>query len=119
VKFEIGSTIVILDSPAQYPLQPSYSKVQAKDKSASGITHVESFQVQTNNHIFTFADMSQDDYQRLLNFFLNDADGMLNEFYLTDDLDEVRFVRFDSPKISFSQNSIGLWNGSFSVEEVI
>jgi hypothetical protein len=67
--FTLGTEVVTLDSPAQYPLQPSYMLVQAKDKSASGITHVESYEVQNNTHIYNFADMSQADYYKILGFF--------------------------------------------------
>jgi len=117
--FTLGATVVTLDSPAQYPLTNNTTLVQAKDKSASGVTHVESFDVRTNLFTYSFADMSDADYIKILEWFINTVDGMLTQFYLTDDLGVTRLVRFTEPQITFVKNSHGLWSGSFTVEEII
>lgn len=121
MEFEYGSTIVTLDEPAQFPLGNNVMLSQAKDKSASGVTHVESFEVQTAELTFIFSDMTNDDYLKVLDFFVNEVDGMLNEFYLTDDLGVRRQVRFTTPTLNFDLTSQGetlQWSGQFTVEEI-
>jgi len=117
--FTYGATVVTLDSPAQYPLVNSTMLVQAKDKSASGVTHVESFNVRTNLFNYSFVDISDTDYIKIIEFFLNVVDGMLLEFLLTDDLSVTRTVRFTEPTLNFTKNSYGLWSGNFQVEEIL
>ncbi len=113
---ELGASRVELESPAQYPLGNEKQLVQAKDRSASGITHVESFEVETGKITYNFEDMSDSDYVSVMEWFINVANGMMNKFDLTDDLGVKREVRFTSTRIKFDQNSHLLWNGSFTVE---
>lgn len=116
--FTLGDTVVALSAPSQYPHKEVTELIQGKERSASGITHVESFEVRTGMLTYTFADMSTSDYQLLMGFFINTAEGMLHEFALTDDLGIVRTVRFTSPTLNFSNSSFQLWAGSFTVEQV-
>jgi hypothetical protein len=117
--FTRGLETITLASPAQYPAGYDYSIVQAKDKSASGVTHVESFVVRTNLANYSFVDMSEADYLALLTWFLDIADGMINDFQLTDDLGRTATVRFTEPRLHFEATSYGLWAGSFQVEEIV
>ena len=116
--FQLDTYIVELEAPAQYPYEPSTELIQAKDKSASGITHVESFEVQTDTDIYSFKDTSDGDYQKIMAWFINTANGMMNEFSLTNDHGVTKTVRFTTARIKFTQNSFGLWNGSFTVESI-
>ena len=104
--------------PAQYPMKEDTELVQARDKSSSGVVHVEDFEVKTNSISFTFTNMPDSDYVALIQWFLDVAVGMLNEFYLTDDLNIRRLVRFTTPKLLFIKDSFNLRSGSFSVEQV-
>lgn len=115
--FQLGSLIVELDSPAQYPLTPDIELVQAMEESASGITHVEDFSVQKNTITYNFIDISDADYQAILSWFINVAEGMMNPFSLTDDFGSTSVVRFTTPRISFPKNNFGLRDGSFTVKE--
>lgn len=116
---ELGTTTTTLADPSQYPYARDTELIQAKELSASGVTHIESFKVQLNTFTFSFNDMSNLDYIALHEFFVNVAQGMLYEFSLTDDLGVTRLVRFTQPKLAFVTASLGLWQGAFVVEEVI
>ncbi len=116
--FNRNLKIVTLESKAEYPYVKNFEIVQAKDKSASGVVHVESFNVQTNTLTFNFRNIVENDYQLILDFFINDAEGMLNVFNLTDDLGVTRTVRFTSHVLNFQLTSYNRWSGSFTVEEV-
>jgi len=117
MKFEIGGKIVELDKPAQYPYKQGVRLVQAKEKTATGIVHVEDFKLKDGTFTFAFVDMHDSDHTKLLEFFVNDTVGMLHKFDLTDDLGIKREMRFITPEISFTTNFKGLWEGSFQVEE--
>lgn len=116
--FEKDGIEVELDTPAQYPYKPNTTLSQAKDKSASGVTHVENFELQTDTFTYTFVDASDNDYQKIMEFFVNEAGGMLNTFNLTDDYGTTREVRFTTSALSFQSSSLGLWKGSFTVEAI-
>ncbi len=105
-------------TPAQYPMSHNTELVQARDKSSSGIVHIEDFEVMTNTITFNFVNLLNSDYNDLMNWFLNVSVGMLNTFHLTDDLTIRRLVRFTTPTLAFSKDSYNHYNGSFTVEEV-
>jgi len=117
--FALDGNVKELENPAQYPYTPDIVMVQAKESSASGSIHIEDFGVQTNSYTFVFEDASQEDYETILEWFVNTAQGMMNEFNLTDDLGVTRLVRFTESRLSFSLNQYKLWNGTFRVEEVV
>lgn len=114
--FNKDTVTVTLEQPAQYPYAPDTMLAQAKDKSASGVTHVENFELQTDTFTYTFKDMSDNDYQGLMGFFINEAQGQLNTFNLTDDYGATREVRFMESRLRFTSTFLGLWQGKFSVE---
>ncbi len=118
MRFESGSTYFQFEDPAQYPYSPSTKLIQAKDSSSSGMPHVESFLVQTDKWVYQFSDMSDYDHNGLLDWFVNVADGMMNEFTIINDLGVTAVVRFTTDEIKFESNHLGLWEGSFPVERV-
>lgn len=114
--FTYEGVSVTLEAPAQYPLSTSVELIQAKEMSATGITHTEDYSVQRGNDTYVFKDMSENDYLILMAFFVNTAEGILNKFELTDDLGVTKTVRFSTSTIAFKKNYYQLWDGSFSVE---
>jgi len=117
--FEYSGTVVTLDDPAQYPQAENTELVQAKERSASGVTQAEDFSVKIGTFTYNFVNMSRADYTALIEFFVNTVTGMLHEFLLTDDLSVQRTVRFTTSQLSFSNTSNDLWNGNFTVEEIL
>lgn len=115
--FERGTSRVELDDPAQYPYPRVYEKSQAKEMSDAGVTHVEDFLVKTNKLTFNFVNTSSEDYEKILNWHIDEANSMMNQFNLTDDLGVTRLVRFTEARIAFVLNANDLWDGSFTVEE--
>ena len=118
MEFFLTPDTVTLDDPAQYPLTQDTNLVQAIERSASGISHVEDFDVKVGTITYSFQDMTDADYVKLMDWFVNKAEGMVNIFQLTDDLGNVNQVRFTTPKLKFVTNFLDLWNGSFTVETI-
>lgn len=102
--------------PAQYPQAPNTELVQAVDKSATGVTYVEDFSLEIGTITYSFVDMRVEEYILLLEFFVNTAQGQLNTFTLTTDRNESKTVRFNTPRIGFTETFLDLWSGSFTVE---
>ena len=116
MEFYLDPDTVTLDDPAQYPSSQDTMLVQARERSASGISQVEDFVVQVGTWTYAFKDMSDADYVLLMDWFINKAEGMLNQFQLTDDLGNVNIVRFTTPRLNFITNFLDLWDGKFTVE---
>jgi len=117
--FELDTTIVTLQEPAQWPYPTGFKLSQATEKSASGVPHVEDFDVRTGTFTYHFEEMPDADYLAVVDFFLNIAVAMMNNFYLTDDLGVRRLVHFVEDNIQFQQTYLDQWAGYFIVEEVV
>jgi hypothetical protein len=116
MKFKLGTITAELICGAQFSYPQSVSIVQAKERTATGIVHTESFHVKLGEYVYTFKDMGDADYAVLMDWFVNVVDAMFKSFYLTDDLGITRHVRFTVPRLSFEQTDFGLWTGDFTVE---
>jgi len=119
MKLKLGTVEFVTSKPAQWPYPTGFFLSQASEKSASGVTHVEDFNVRTGIFTYNFNDSSDLDQVGIQDFFLNTAVGKLNKFELTDDLGVARVVRFTGSSIEPTNTFNGLWSFSFSVEEVI
>ena len=109
--------------PASLPYVFEQEVVQAVDKSASGVTHVESFNVQTDRMTVNFDNMEHPVYEALVNWFITTSNGAEKTFTVTDDLGNVFTARFTSSKLKFQNTGVGannvpLWSGSFKLEAV-
>lgn len=116
--FTRGTTVVVLDDPAQYPSGVDTELIQTKDRSASGVLHTESYLIQLRTYTYNFANMSTADYDKVVGFFINEAVGMMNEFELTDDLGVARNMKFTEPTLAFQLVSYQRHSGAFQVEVV-
>ena len=119
MKFIIGIEQIEFSVPASYPYERRSELIQTSDKTASGITHVEDFSVQTNELGVNFEDMPEADYLLLLDWHVNKAEGMLNLFTMVDDLGDSYLVRFISSELKGRLNQSNRYSVSFWVEEVI
>jgi len=118
MKLTIGGYSLTLQNPAQYPHRQDHEMIQVKETSATGTAHIEEFNILKSTYVYFFEDMPDDDYLDLLDFFISNARGQVNEFTLEDDIGFAKLVRFTQPRLNFTTNHYNLWTGSFEVEEV-
>ena len=123
MKFELDGETWDSVFPASLPYNLEQELIQVSDKSASGITHVESFNVKTDRISVSFVDMEHPVYESLVNWFVSVSNGMEKEFTVTDDLGKVYDARFTSGKLNFKNIGVGqngnqLWTGNFILEAV-
>lgn len=103
---------------AQYPAKHDTELIQVKERSASGVVYTEDFNVSIGSTTYNFLDMSTEDYVTLMEFFLNEVNGMMEEFRLEDDRGVTSLVKFTTPKLPFTETYLGLWAGYFTVENI-
>ena len=63
-----------------------------------------------------FDAMSKNDYDGLLDFYINRVNGMAEEFQFEDERGDVFTVRFLNPSLDFNEVSFHRWNGSVNLE---
>ena len=114
--FRLGVDSLEVKTPISYPYPKRTELVQAKERSASGLTHIESFDVKTTTRTYSYEDLPTAEFQALVDWFENVANGMEHVFEVTDDLGEQFNARFSSPILNFNLTSHDLWGGSFSLE---
>ena len=100
MRFYLDNQELVFSVPASLPYSNRTKLVQVKDYSASGITHVEDFEVVSGSLNITFQELPQNDYTALLDWHVNVAEGMKNVFGMEDDLGQIFNVRFMAPEIA-------------------
>jgi hypothetical protein len=116
--FDFGGTIYEPDCPASYPGNGGTELIQAKEKSSSGIVHVESFNVKSKIQEYTLEELTLTDYLDFMDFFVNVVGGQMEEFEFTNDYGETETVRFTSSELSHQNTEYNMYSVGFSVEAV-
>lgn len=118
MRFYLGDNVLVFDDPSQYPGVSPLEKIQTIDRSADGSLHVEDFRTSIRGRELTFTNMSKADYEGLLNWFDNVANGAANSFYFEDEKGATNEVVISTNVYSFSETSYELYSGSLSLEYV-
>ena len=106
----------VFEDGAQYPAARPVEMMQIMDRSAGGTTHVETYATPISQRILVFDNMSENDYSGLYDWWINQANGMANEFYFEDERGAVFFVRFNTPKFGLAEKSYQRYAGRLSLE---
>lgn len=117
MRFYLGTNELLFEDNAQYPAKATREKVQAIDRSAAGVLHVEIFTVPTiarRELIFEF--MSRNDYLALLDWFENIAVGAKNSFFFEDEEGVVKEARIINSIYDFQQDSFHRYSGKMLLE---
>ena len=118
MKFDYRGYVVELSVPSSYPVNDNPEVVQAKERSAAGIPHVESFGLNLERRTYMLIDLPDSDYKLLRDFFTDQVKGAENEFILTDDAGNVSTVSFLVNSLSFQNVDFNAWTGTFTVEGI-
>ncbi len=118
VKFELGATLVDFEVSISYPARRPIEKSQILDRTAAGTLRVESYGVTIKTFPLRFVKITQNDYDDLIDFFDNKANGALNSFTYYDEDAVTHTVRFVNSKLDFEQENINQYTGAVELEEV-
>lgn len=116
MRFYTDTEEYVFKDNSQYPAHRPVTMMQVKDKSAGGVTHIETYALPVPLRILTFALMGHEDYQGSYNWFMNVANGMANIFNFEDERGAIFTVRFNSPTFSLREISYLRYAGSLPLE---
>lgn len=102
----------------QYPVSKPVEKIQATDRTASGALQVESLGLNIETRRLVFKNLPQTDYDDLVDWFNNIADGAANTFEYYDETGASMTVRIISKKLDFPQTYHEQYSGELLLEVV-
>jgi len=117
MKFQLGSDSIEIPTPANYPGGRTNEIIQVSERSAAGVTHVETYELKLKSYEFSYSELPTDQYSDLINWFNDIAMGMQNIFTVIDDLGETYEARFTTSILKFQITGFEQWGGSFTLEE--
>jgi hypothetical protein len=106
------------ENPAQYPAARPYEMQQVRERSAGGTIHVETFAAPLRRRTLNFEEMSEADYNGLLDWYINKVNGMADEFSFEDERGDHFKVRFLDNTIDFPESSFQRYAGRVTLEIV-
>lgn len=118
VKFELGSTLVEFEVSISYPARRPLRKSQVLDRTAAGTLRVESYGVTVRTFPLRFFKITETDYDNLVDFFDNKANGALNSFTYYDEKGVTHTVRFINDDLDLNQVDINQYSGTVELEKV-
>jgi hypothetical protein len=118
MRFFTDTKEFIFDDPSQYPTSKPLQKRQITDRTADGDLQVENFNINVKTRTLNFVDMSKHDYDGLLEWFDNVADGAANTFSFEDEWGDISTMRIISNVYDFPETSYQRYSGSLILEHV-
>lgn len=116
LKFEYFTDILEFQAGSEYPTVQPYEMLQVVDRTSGGKLQVEDLGITIKTITLNFNLMKKVDYDALVNWFLNIANGAANEFQLTDEYGEVFQVRFQESTFGFSEVFLNTFSGTLTME---
>lgn len=102
---------------AQYPASNPAEIIQATERSAGGVLHVENFNVNPiKKRELVFDMMEKTDYILLYDWFINIAKGALNSFFFEDEDGNINECRIISNIMDFQETSYESYSGKMTLE---
>lgn len=110
VTFVLGGTTKTLRNP-EIGNADVREKVQARGRTHDGILLVADKDLELRRFVLEFEELSATEKADLEGFFLDTAEGTLNQFNYTDHDTNIWTVQFLNPTLDFVEH----WRGTFSV----
>ena len=118
LKFELAPHELQFTCGSEYPYDNSEELVQVRDRTAAGNLRVEGYGVTIKRRTLLFAHMPKVDYDSLLNWYYNVADGALNAFTITDEFGLQEEVRIVAGTLDFTERYTDTSSGSLLIEVI-
>jgi hypothetical protein len=118
IKFVLGSNVLQFSRGIQYPVQKPVEKLQVVDRTGGGTLQIEELGVTIRRFPITFKGLPQADYEALLNWHNQIANGAENVFTYYDEDGLTHTVRLLTTTIDFQQTSYQRFSGDLLLEVV-
>jgi hypothetical protein len=115
-QFTLGANTLVFSKGLKYPIRRPHEKVQAIDRTAAGTLQVESLGIEIKRLTLRFMNLSATDYDALLDWYQNKANGAANTFTYTDDESNAYSVVWMN-NFEFNETKAG-FNGTINLEIV-
>lgn len=116
MQFKYGATELNFSQGASYPAERPFELTQVIDRTAAGTLQVEDLGVDIERRVLSWELMPKADYDALLDWFVNVAQGAKNVFSFTDEYGRVGDVRIISPIFDFRETSWERYRGELILE---
>ena len=116
MRFDKDGYSLQFQAGGDYPAKRVASLSQVLDRTAAGSVQVEDLGIDTFTRVIVFNLMPQEDYEALLNWFLNIVRGSKESFQYTDEYGDVFTARIISPILDFDETSYRNWSGELVLE---
>lgn len=118
IRFVLNDQTLTLSHCLAYPLNRPLEKIQVVDRSAAGTLEVENLGPDINTRPLVFIGLPMEDYNGLVNWFDNIANGAENQFTYYDEEGNSLSVVIVSPAIDFPQTAHQSYSGELLLEVV-
>lgn len=119
MRFDLAPHSFIFEAGGEYPAGRKDKINQVVDRSAGGKLHVETLGVKEKRRVIIFNLMSKNDYNGLLNWFLNVSNGAENSFSFTDEYGDTGTVKILDDEIDFNEVSFEAYSGQITLEYIL
>ncbi len=118
MRFDLAADTLQFECGSEFPTTNREEITQVFDRSAGGSLHVESLGVNIKQRILAFTLMPLVDYNGLVNWYYNVANGAMKVFSFTDEYGVVADVRIISESINFVEAYLDTYSGTLTIEYV-
>ena len=118
LQFKKDSDILVFEAGADYPAARPIEIFQVKDRTAAGSLQIETLGVTVRKRILSFNLMTLNDYNALIDWFINIVNGGKETFEFTDEKGIVGDAKITSNIIDFLEVDFELFSGSIELEYV-
>ena len=116
MKFTLGTDTLEIKTPVSYSMPVNDEIIQVKARSASGVSHVESYGNKIRVIKYNYDEISTAEAESLLNWFLNVSNGMEFPFTIEDDLGNTFEGSFVESTLPLELTAYDIWTVSFNIE---
>lgn len=118
VKFELGSDTLQFEVSKSFPDSNPIRKIQIKDRTASGKLRVEDLGVAIYTKNLNLISITKNDYDGLVDWFENKANGAVNSFTYYDQYGATFTVRMINDTLDITQIGVNRYSGEITLEVV-
>lgn len=118
MKFELGSDVLEFEAGAEYPARRPVELYQIKDRTAAGTLQIEKLGITIRSRVLTFTLMPIEDYDKLINWFVNIVNGGQKSFIFTDERGAEGEVKITDDIIDFPEVDFEIFSGTLTLEYI-
>lgn len=118
MRFDSGAVSLQFQVGGSYPSSGPVQILGVQDRTAAGTFQYERLGLSFARRAIRFQFMPTADYEALVNWFLNVAQGGANSFTFTDEYGAQGEVVITDTGLNFQEDYLGRWSGTLNLEYI-